>query len=207
MPLPSDDDPIVTVDDGEVTRPSAITNEDIYAVLSKVLRTSERTENFQLQEVIPRLDRLDMRVFGSKPPPLLIYASADQGELDLPAAKPSSPPLTKRATLNEANVASLTQELANLREVVETNAKASKTELGQQSRAMGLPPVVEGKPPPGPSARTRAYIFSRAGVKDLILLVGLVTAAAGSIATALRPLPALAPAAPTSIVAPPTPAR
>ncbi len=146
---------------------------------------AQATETLTLV-VLPRLDRLDLHIFGSKPPPLSPFSSTPPGELAIKPAKP--PPLEKRQTLTEGTVETLTQEVANLR-----------TELGgvralnvQQSKVMGI-----AAPSSNLTRRTAAYVGSRAFLKDLGLLVAAISAAITlwrGVAPApapLAPLPAL----------------
>jgi hypothetical protein len=113
------------------------------------------------KEVIPRLTRLEIRVFGSKPPPVPPNKSAAPGELEI-AYKPSTPPLVERIKTSENATELLAQEVSNLRgelkEVRDINA--------QQSKTLGIAPAHGSR-----LTKTRAYMGSRAAIKDLLALV------------------------------------
>jgi hypothetical protein len=135
-------------------------------------------------EVAPRLQRLEVRVFGSAPPPLGPPVPA---ALPVLTAMPSKPPVMKRLATSEASIGMLAQEVANMR-----------GELGgvlaAQSKAMGVAP-----PDVGPATRARAYLLSRAGVKDLIALVTVVAVVIGLIRGTPPPLPPVGPLSAPSV--------
>lgn len=136
-------------------------------------RGARLTENLS-DEVLPRLTRLEVRVFGSTPPPLRVYATTPPGELLTHEPKPSSPPLVKRATLSENAIESLQQELASFRGEV-------KSELAAQSRVMGLPTDDAAEVDPR-GQRTAKRVRRRQWLKDAIALMTLVVAAIGGVA-------------------------
>lgn len=115
-----------------------------------------RAENAALRaEVMPHIVRLNRRVFGSIVPP------------DAPPPAPGvmlvpAPPLSKAVATHHDSIEMLSQEVSNLRgEVVSV-----RTLTAQQSKTMGLAP-----PAATLGIRARAYVLSRAGMKDALALV------------------------------------
>lgn len=118
-------------------------------------------------EVMPRLDKLDLKVFG-KITPALRPARGTPRDDTQPIL--SSPPLTDRVATSETSIDHLAQEVSNLRGQVRRNIVMT----AQQSRAMGLaPPPADDENAP---SKTAAYLGSRKSFEHLIALIAAVAA-------------------------------
>lgn len=179
-------------DDVEPAPPAPITSEAAFVFLSgqmsEVAGLCRQTRNEFAAftgAVDSRLGRLEFKVFGSKPPPMTPMQSTAPGELAIRPAH-TSPPLVKQMATHDNSIETLAQEVSNLR----GELGVVKSMNGQQSKAMGL-----AAPDASLAKKTRAYVFSRAGIKEM---TGLALAVAFLVQT-LRggsPPPAATPAAP-----------
>lgn len=170
--------------DGVEGNPAPPTVQEMFAFMSEQLADiahesrAGRRETSELRgEVMPHIRRLNRRVFGSKPPPFMASKPpALDGELAIPVSV-SDPPLAVAVVTQHDTIETLTQEVSNVRGEV-TTARGELKELreinAQQSRAQGL-----ARPGVSLGRRTRAYVGSRAGVRDIVLLIGALSALVG----------------------------
>ncbi len=170
----------VSADAADALTEPEITNRDLFNAISDVATSSRRNANLIESELLPRLTRLETRVFGSKPPALVIGGGHD-------AVK--EPPLMVRQSKSENDTAMLQQQMENIaieqremRERYEAGDKVTKAELGQQSRALGLPVVKEGEPLADRRKRASAYLRSSRFLRDFGLVLTIVSTLTASIA-------------------------
>ena len=190
-------DPRVDPEEGIGGNPEPPTVAEMFVYLSSQLSEiaadarGARAETRELRaEAMPHILRLNRRVFGSKPPPFA-PASAPGLDVELGIVVPSAPPLAAAVVTQRDSLELLGQEVSNVAGSV--GELASKVEVltainAQQSRTMGL-----ARPDVSIGRKARAYVGSRAGMRDLVLLVvavsGLIGVWRGSVAPPPMPSP------------------
>jgi len=196
MPAPNDPrrepDDVDGVDGGKPAPPNV---QEMFVFMSEQLAEiahesrAGRRETSELRgEVMPHIRRLNRRVFGSKPPEFMASRPPGlDGELAIPVSV-SDPPLVVAVVTQHGTIETLAQEVSNVRGEV-TTARTELKELreinAQQSRAQGL-----ARPGVSLGRRTRAYVGSRAGVRDVVLLIGALSALVGVWRGGFAPSPA-----------------
>lgn len=146
----------------------ATTNSNVRAIDAKV------------DDAIVRIDRLETRVFGSKPPPLMprppvVVVHAASSALPGTSAPPGehrerAASLVERTEANAGDVAELSGRLL----AVEVRTEKLESINKQQSRAMGL-----AMPDASTWRKVAALLFSRKGVELIIAVATLATVALG----------------------------
>lgn len=145
-----------------------------------------RAIDVKVGDVIARVDRLETRVFGSKPPPLeprpAIIVHGVPSVLPGTSAPPGehrerSPSLVEKTEANAGEVAELAGRMLAVESKLGAVEKKADTAISinkQQSRAMGL-----AMPEAPPWRKAAALLFSRKGVELVIALLTFGAVALG----------------------------